>query len=311
MYEISKEILSKYQIRKTNKQKQKFRQFIISELTKYGYQVQEEKTKNNTNIIIGDVKTAKIILTAHYDTCAWLPFPNFIIPNNLIGFILNQLILLAIIFLFPYLVTQFFVDLFKIDATIGIFIKYIVFMFTCWWIYFGKANKHTANDNTSGVITVLETALKIPNDLKNEVCFVLFDNEEKGLCGSKAFIDKHPKTRSQCYIFNFDCVSDGDNIYFFPTKAMKKDEVIMNLVQTVFKDSDSKYFKINEGFGIYPSDNMQFNKAFGICALKRWQKIYYLNRIHTSRDTVFDQRNIDYLVEGMIKLISLKKKREF
>ncbi len=33
---------------------------------------------------------ADIIYTAHYDTCAMLPFPNMIIPNSFIGFILSQ-----------------------------------------------------------------------------------------------------------------------------------------------------------------------------------------------------------------------------
>lgn len=305
MNEISKEILNKYQVRKTAKQKQIFRQFIIAELKKYGYLPKEEKIKNNINIIIGDVKTAKIILTAHYDTCAWLPFPNFITPNSLTGLIISQLLMLGVIFLLPYLIEQFLLNILKIDKMTSHFIYDLLLVFICWWIYFGKANKHTANDNTSGVITVLQTALKIPDELKKDVCFILFDNEEKGLCGSKAFVKRYPKIKKEAYIFNFDCVSDGDHLCFFPTKAMEEDEKMISLVKSVFVSKSSKYFKINEGFGIYPSDNMRFNKAFGICALKKWRKLYYLDRIHTSRDTVFDWQNIDFLVEGMIELISL------
>ena len=40
--------------------------------------------------MIGDMDKADIIYTAHYDTCAMLPFPNMIIPNSFIGFILSQ-----------------------------------------------------------------------------------------------------------------------------------------------------------------------------------------------------------------------------
>ena len=55
---------------------------------KKGYDPKEEKIKSSTNIIIGDMDKADIIYTAHYDTCAMLPFPNMIIPEQLHWFYL-------------------------------------------------------------------------------------------------------------------------------------------------------------------------------------------------------------------------------
>ena len=34
--------------------------------------------------VLGDPETAKVVFSAHYDTCARLPFPNFIAPKNLL-----------------------------------------------------------------------------------------------------------------------------------------------------------------------------------------------------------------------------------
>ena len=77
------------------------------------------------------------------------------------------------------------IGLFKnIELNIASSISWLIIMI---WMLFGKANKHTANDNTSGIITIIESAIKLPEDLRDEVCFVLFDNEELGLLGSSAF----------------------------------------------------------------------------------------------------------------------------
>ncbi|MFR3430848.1 MAG: M28 family peptidase [Holdemanella porci] len=88
----------------------------------------------------------------------------------------------------------------------------------------GKANKHTASDNTSGIITIIESAIKLPEDLRDEVCFVLFDNEELGLLGSSAFAKEYKEYLKNKLIINFDCVSDGNDIFFFPTKQIKNDQ---------------------------------------------------------------------------------------
>ena len=107
---------------------------------------------------------------------------------------------------------------------------------------FGKANKHTANDNTSGVITIIESAIKLPKDLRDEVCFVLFDNEELGLLGSSAFAKEYKEYVKNKLIINFDCVSDGNDIFFFPTKQIKNDQSKHDNIINAFastKDLDS------------------------------------------------------------------------
>lgn len=100
--------------------------------------------------------------------------------------------------------------------------------FLCVWavialVMIGPANKHNANDNTSGVVTLLEIARSLPESQRGKVCFVLFDLEEAGLIGSAAYRKAHKKASDSQLVLNLDCVGDGDHIRFFPTKKLKKD----------------------------------------------------------------------------------------
>lgn len=166
MNETSRRILDHFQVRKTKKQKEEFRKYIIHELNQYGYCPSIQHKGINNNIIIGNIEKAKIFCTAHYDTQAVLPFPNLIVPNNLFGLILSQLAIiiciLILIFFMNIVLIQLFVwiGLFKnIELNIASSISWLIIMI---WMLFGKANKHTANDNTSGIITIIESAIKLP-----------------------------------------------------------------------------------------------------------------------------------------------------
>ena len=80
MTELSREILENYQVRKTKKQKNAFIAFMQAHISHM--QVQEMGFPKSRNLVIGDPESAKVILGAHYDTCARLPYPNFITPKK-------------------------------------------------------------------------------------------------------------------------------------------------------------------------------------------------------------------------------------
>ena len=74
MTETTREIFEKYEVRKTKRQKKKFRKYIKALASEQGYMVKEEKGYLGArNVIIGDPDRAKVIYTAHYDTCPKLP----------------------------------------------------------------------------------------------------------------------------------------------------------------------------------------------------------------------------------------------
>ena len=55
---------------------------------------------------------------------------------------------------------------------------------------------------------------------------------------------------------------------------------------------------------MYPSDQVGFPYSVGVAALKKNKLLgVYMNKIHTKRDTEWDERNIIYLVEGSTALV--------
>lgn len=307
MTEASKTILEKFQIRKSGKQKEAFRAWLCDQLTHAGHSPRVEEKTNLVkcrNVVVGDPEKAEVLLTAHYDTCAVLPIPNFITPRNLFWFLLYQLIFFVFFFALGTAVEVAVILLFDPPRWVAVAVMEFTLFFCIWWVLAGKANKHTVNDNTSGVLTLVETALTLPPEDRDKVCFVFFDNEEKGLFGSGAFAATHKAAKKGTLVLNFDCVSDGDYIQFFPNKAVKKDGDTMSRLEAAFPSRGEKQVTVVKGFGLYPSDQRAFRRGVGVCALKKSRIFgYYMNRIHTPRDTVLMEENIELLRDGALALV--------
>lgn len=298
----AEKVLEELQVRKSAKEKREFRVWLAGELRKAGWMVTEERGLfAGHNLIAGDPEKAEILYTAHYDTQAALPVPNFITPRNLSVYILYQILLCLPLFLVVFAIG---VGTAMLEAPVGVGVALgnALCVFFVWWLFFGKANRHTANDNTSGVITLLEVALALPAEDRDRVCLVFFDNEERGMLGSSHFAGKHKPVREKTLVLNFDCVSDGDFIQFFPSKTLKKDAAALQMVEEAFLSEGSKQVEVVRSSGFYPSDNCCFRRSCGVCALKKGKFGYYLDRIHTGRDTVFQAENIQLLKAGCLRL---------
>ena len=306
MTEAAKTVLTAYEVRKSKKQKEAFRAYLCQELEKLGYTPRVESGRvlvMNHNVVAGDPEKAKVLFTAHYDTCAVLPFPNFITPRNLFVYLLYQLALVVLFLVLAVVEEVGLLLAFDPPLWVQMPVLYAVLGFCIWWMLAGKANRHTANDNTSGVVTLLEIAAALPPEMRHTVCFVWFDNEEKGLFGSSAFTSAHRRVKADTLMLNFDCVGDGDHLQFFPSKTVKKSAEIMALLETSFPSQGQKTVEIVRGFGLYPSDQAVFRRGVGIAALKKAPVIgYYMDRIHTRRDTVLEEENIQLLRDGAVAL---------
>lgn len=313
MTDVSKKILADFQIRKSKTQKENFRQWLCGELEKAGYAPEVETGRSlikSHNVVVGDPERAEVLYTAHYDTCAVLPFPNFITPRNFLFYLLYQLLILAAVMVAAVIVAlvlllvcdRLFDDPVATTTVTGL-VMYGLLIFFVWWMLDGKANRHTANDNTSGVLTLVETALALPEELRDRVCFVFFDNEEKGLFGSSAFARRHKAVRKEKLVVNFDCVSDGDYLQLYPSRAVEKDPAVLEQLERSFQGRGEKEAEVYRGFAFYPSDQAQFKMGVGVCALKKKPLLgYYMDRIHTGRDTVLEEENILLLRDGALRL---------
>ena len=302
MTPFSQLILSDWQVRKTKKQKLAFIRLMQSRFPEL--RVEESKIIHNRNLVAGDLETAEFILSAHYDTCAVLPFPNFIMPKNIPVTVLYSLLICVPFFLIAFgfnLLLALVTDSFFVHywASLILIIGLLVVVF-----FLGVPNKHTANDNTSGVITLCELMERMPEELREKVLFVFFDNEENGLLGSAFFRKLHKKELGGKLILNFDCVSDGDEILLVVNKAARKK--YGGRLEAAFPGTDEKTVHMEKSSSaMYPSDQAGFPLSVAVAAMKKLPLLgLYLDRIHTGRDRVFDERNIEYLCKSTIDFLS-------
>ena len=257
-------------VRKSKKQKQAFRDDVVQYVTNLGYECSVEKgTMGANNLVIGDPEQAKYLITAHYDTPASIGVPNFITPSNFLFFLVYQVLVVGLFFLMAFLV-GFAVSFLTDDRMLVFWSAYVAYFGALLLMMFGPANRHNSNDNTSGVVTVLETARSLPENLRDKVCFVLFDLEEAGLIGSSSYRKMHKKVTDTQIVLNLDCVGDGEEIVFFPTAKLRKNDNAMTWLAKVYGKLGAKSIaQRKKGFAYYPSDQGNFPLGVGICALRR------------------------------------------
>ena len=306
MNAFSKEIVKTFEIRKSRKQKDAFLDCVCKHLDELQYEYQIQETKGlikNCNLIVGDIKKAKVICTAHYDTCATMFFlPNFITPLNKKVYYIYQFLLS-----FGLITTALFLGSFinllsndVISTRLGYTVLIFVFFFQ---LMMGYRNPKNYNDNTSGVVTLLELLESVEE--KDKIAFVFFDNEEKGLLGSGAFRKKYASKVVDKVLLNFDCVGDGDTLLLKYNKSMQESK-IRDVLEESCVSSEHKKFIFSDK-GIYPSDQKHFDKichTVAIAALKssKWVGLY-MNRIHTPKDTCLDENNVDLLKESVLAFL--------
>uniref|UniRef100_UPI00321620A3 M28 family peptidase n=1 Tax=uncultured Draconibacterium sp. TaxID=1573823 RepID=UPI00321620A3 len=115
-----------------------------------------------------------------------------------------------------------------------------------------------ADDNASGVATVIQLAEKIAAERNNKrsILFVAFGAEEMGLVGSKVFTAKPPvDTKEMVAMFNFDMVGrldkESETLNIGGTKTAKESEELLNELNPGFGLTFS-------GEGVGPSDHASF-----------------------------------------------------
>ncbi len=316
------DILALFPVRKTKLQKQQFREALEEYAGELGYSCRtEEGSFGSRNLIIGDPENAKYLITAHYDTPAILPF-NVEIPTNPVLQVLFQLILMLCVALPAFLVgggvglavlfsfasgmpPEDGVVLGAWMLVVWIVAFVVLFIAGTAMLYVGPANKNNANDNTSGVVTLLEILRSLPENQRHKVCFVLFDLREAGMIGSASYRKKHRAATDRQLVINLDCVGDGNYIRMVPTGKLKKDRKRLTSLYRACGYFGKKSLLVHEkGFFCMSSDHKQFPYGVGITALHRRKMGMYLGRIHTRKDTILEETNVNILRAALISFVS-------
>lgn len=294
MKDYLNEINDAFPMRRTDEEKASFFDYVLREFG--GERVKKELIEKNNNIIIGNVSEASVVLTAHYDTPATSLVPNFMIPaNKILSTVVHLFYPLAMALLSMFAALGLG-SLLSLDNGMSMFIYLVLYfgLFYCSTMLI--PNKNNKNDNTSGVATVLTLAKSISSD---KVAFILFDNEEKGLLGSKAFNKKYKDLMEDKLVINFDCVGNGDNmIFIFKDKAEQTKEY--KLLCEAIADGDEHfsvhYIPFKKASG--NSDHKSFPCSVGVMAASKGRLVkFFTGRIHTAKDTVADSKNVFFLAD--------------
>ena len=304
-----------FPIRKSRKEKEAFRDWFIDWARNQGYTAQATTPRgmfHSTNVVVGDPEAADVIFTAHYDTPAAMFLPNFITPCNVLVYILYQLVMVPVMLLPGFFsmvlvchILRILTDNMELAHSISGLVMLIVTYTVLGVMMLGPANKHNVNDNTSGVAAVMELMSRIPEEKRSKTAFILFDNEEKGMLGSSAYAASHKAVKKEKLIINMDCVGDGENILFFANKKTRALDAFP-LLEAAMQAVRGRNYVMNKLENcVYPSDQASFKHGIAVCACNKMKGIgYYCDKIHTKKDTVCEQANLDFLTQGLSDFVA-------
>ena len=300
---IREQITQLFPVRRTPEQKENFRCWVQDACRKMGYSVRVEEIKKHQNVVVGDPATAQAIFTAHYDTPAGFFLPNFMTPRNRCFHWFRQVGMILLFALFGAAVGVP-VWLLTGNGRAGFLAGYVVYMILAFSMLIGPANKNNVNDNTSGVAAVLEIMARIPEESRESAAFIFFDDEEKGLQGSKAYAKVHPDVKEKGFVVNLDCVGNGEHVLLISSEKARAAQAYAALTQGMETASGRELHIFPMETSVGNSDHKSFNTSTAVYACNIKPVIgYYCDRIHTSRDTVCDQGNLDFIAEGLASFV--------
>ena len=293
-----------FPVRNSAEQKQAFRAWALGEAEQIGFaQAKAVHAEGHENLIFGRPDTARVIFTAHYDTPRRALLPNLMLVTNRVLFwayhLGTVLAMLGVSLGTAFAVRSILnLDWHHLPSRLLVLAVYLgVYGGLFFLLMRGPANKRNLNDNTSGTAAVMELMRR--NGEKDGTAYILFDDEEKGKKGSRAFAKANPAVKENALIVNLDCVGNGDTFIFSPSVKAEASPLYAELKKAVGQTGlNARLFPA--GKAQMNSDHKSFDQGVGVCACSYKPKIgYYTGRIHTSRDTVAEPENIRRLAEAL------------
>lgn len=306
MSKYADRIAKDFPVRCKAQEKEKFRIWLMAALKEMGYHpaLQSKDSPINfggqvTNVVVGDPETAKLIFIAHYDTGIKPLLPPLIMPTRPVTAFL-YLALTPVCTLLGSFVLSFALT-YVLNApqwTLPLFL--VLLVASMFYLRFGPSETRNLNDNTSGVVALLETAAALTPRYRGEVAFAFLDGGMGGMAGAKSFRAKYPSSKNKTVV-NVNCVADGDELLILPSRAGRWNEAALDAILNSFDSDDKKVIYLKtDGLVYYPSDNRAFRNSFTFCAcqtLKGFGRI-----IRPRKAEMIDEKNITILKNGLCKL---------
>ena len=253
------------------------------------------------NIVIGNPGTADYVISAHYDTCGLLPGLNGVIPCSILGLILFSFLRILILLLIPCLFACIFLCFHHLWVEISAFSGALIL--TGGLLIFFRINPFSTENDSSGLITLLEIAAGLQKIHRSKVCFLLFDGKEAGFSGSRSYVKAHGEAMKTQISVNLDSVGRGDRIFIFPGNGLKTDASAMaNLYSLCGYYGKKQITLLKKGF--YPSDYLNFPKGAGICAGANKSRCLFLRTSGGRKNRDMDETNVNLLRAAILSMVS-------
>ena len=167
---------------------------------------------------------------------------------------------------------------------------------------YGKSERDNLNDNTSGVVALLEVAKTLTPRYRGEVCFLFLDGGTQASKGAKGLVRAHPELKKKSVIV-LDCVGEGDELLILPGRTSRWNDSLLDTILENFSNSEKKTcFLKTDGLVYYPSDNRAFAGGTAICACKTVKG--FGRCILPRRAKEIDEENLSLLCDGLCKLVT-------
>jgi hypothetical protein len=300
-------IAKDHPMRVGKKRKARFQEDVLAYFERLGYSAHVSNdwtVVKNANIVAGDMARAKYVFTAHYDTPMRMFLPaNVLFPRHVLLTSLWQTAWVLAVMAASWALFSLIARLFGLTGILNADVSMLLAWTVMALVFFSVPNKYNANDNTSGVCGVLETAARLPEEIRQDAAFILFDHEEMGLLGSAAYFLKHTEDVKPKLVINLDCIGVGDDIIFVVDRKFAKKQGVMPALAGCAAQAEGKTLQVTNGKGwFFPSDQMNFVKTIVVAAFKRRGKLLYIDAIHSIRDTDMDMKNIDVISDTLVNI---------
>jgi len=305
MYEFQ-DIINK-KVRFLRKDKKQFIELIKGHLDRMGYSYSEKVSKGliNSHNLETESEACEFVVMAHYDTPTIMPF-WMELPVRLFGHTRPFLMILGILGVFILL---------------GVFDHLLWVQYLDWIITYSLLsllipNWSNLNDNTSGVLGVLQIAKKVSQDdeLRRKVKFVFMDNEENVLLGATKLKQEWDRDRfnyANAQIISLDCIGQGEIPVIIRNGSISKTG---DGLFEIFEAAAPHARQLNmKGFPL--NDNFIFSGSGAVLVAMMEKSLLpgglYIKNIHSPLDNKLDLEKVDFVSESIMTYLNKKGKGTF
>ena len=300
----------------TRKEKQVFLGFIQQHFRELGYTSKalmgKTKRRESINLYVGNIAKAKTIVIAHYDTpvriffrkTKFYPFDSGqAYFASLVQTFFPTLIFSIIgVFIFRAGMTAWTDNLFSL-VSIATIVGLIFLGVLSFVIARGIGNINNLNMNSAAIVACIKMAEKMPSKNRDEIAFVLTDNECVGRHGDNLVLEALPSTIGQRQIIHLRCIGDGEVIVVgckesnkdLSKKFKKHYKGEKQLKQIALDENEAKLTALNT----YP-------KSISIAAAYPVGNQYVVFNTQTAKDIEVDLDNIETISDACVALAQEK-----